>query len=196
LTKSSGYTRDLTEGEIKDLKARYQAHMKRSRSGFLSTQKRQRLLHITNWPEETQESEVHQFFYDIREHAKAAIDDFRLLSEVLSEKEFEQIFGEKIVEPDNRERYPISVLFEVLIPKTVHLKEGTVVTEILKKQEWRKHVLDEITVKSLLWYVNSGIIQTDAHRRLLIDAADIIAVQSSGRKLWWYRQDSQIPDIV
>lgn len=170
--------------------------MKRSRGGFLSTEKRQRLLHITNWPEETQEDEIYRYFYDIREHAKAAIDDFRLLSEVLNEEEFQKIFGEKMVDDQNRERYPISVLFEVLIPKTVHLKEGTVVTEILKKQEWRKHVLDEITVKSLLWYVNSGIIQTDAHRRLLIDAADIIAVQSSGRKLWWYRQDSQIPDIV
>lgn len=56
-------------------------------------------------------------------------------------------------------------------------------------------VLEETTTKSLIWYAGSGIIGTDSHQRILLDAADIIANMSSGRKLW-HRQDSQIPDTT
>jgi hypothetical protein len=192
MTKSSGYTRDLTDKRIKDLKTRYQLHKKRSRNGFLSTHTRERLLHITNWSEDTEVRDIYQFFYDIREHAKAAIDDFRLLSDVLTEKEFQQLLGQKIVDRNNIERYPISILFDVLIPKTAHLKEGKIVTEILQEQEWRKEVLEEITKKSLMWYINSGLIQTDSHIRLLADAIDIIGVMSSGKKPWLHASDDRL----
>lgn len=203
MRKSSVYTRKLTDKDIKALKQRYSRHMKRTRMGFLSTAVKEQLLYYKNWPEETTTQEISQYFYEIREHAKAAIDDFRLLSEVLTESEFQHIFGEKIegdliIEELNNQtyttknapRYPISLFFETLVPKTIHLKDGAVTNEIKEQQEWRKEVLEEITLKALDWYFDSGIITTDVHKRLLVDTADVIGLASSGKKPYVFRPDS------
>jgi hypothetical protein len=190
------HLKKLSEQDIKKLQEKYSTHLQRTRIGFLTTAVRKRLLHLENWPEDTNTDDIYQYFYDLREHAKAAIDDFRLLSDVLKEKEFERIFGEKIIDKEKGERYPISAFFEILVPETIQLRNGVVVPEILEEQKWRKNVLEEITIKSLLWYESSGIIQTDCERRLLIDAADIIGVRSSGKKPFFYRPDEPIPNPV
>ncbi|MDE1726095.1 MAG: hypothetical protein KGH89_02370 [Thaumarchaeota archaeon] len=92
MTKSSGYSRDLTKKEIKDLQLKYSSQLKRTRKGFIEVPVKQRLLHITNWEEGTTRDDVHRYFYEIREHAESALGDFLLLCDTLTEKQIKDIF--------------------------------------------------------------------------------------------------------
>jgi hypothetical protein len=196
------YTRKLTKKEIGDLNDKYASHVKRTRGGFLPRKKLMRLLHHTNWEQGSirkytgtigtdqevfgggDETALTKYFYEIREHAQAAIDDFRLLSDVLTEKELRAIFGKKIDEMNKMPVYPISLLLESLLPKITNQKKGIVVQEILKEQEWRKGVLEEVVISALHWYLESGVFKTESHQRLLSDTLDAIAIMSGNRQTY------------
>lgn len=55
----------------------------------------------------------------------------------------------------------------------------------LQELEWRKYILEDVTLKALKWYLNSGLFQTDAHQRLIIDLMDAIVIASSGKKKFY-----------
>ena len=180
MVKSSDYTRDLTKKEIKDLQAKYTPLLNRSiRSGFLPTEMKKRLLHITNWKDDTSNQEIYQFFSDIREHAFTGLMDLQLICDTLNEKELQRIFGTK---PYVAADYPITKVLNSLLPSTTFRLKKKEKEEIQKKQEWRKYILDEVVVEGLDWYVNSGLFKTDIHRRMLIDTMDAVTVMSTGDK--------------
>src|SRR5256885_1102321 len=116
MTKSSGYTRDLTHNEIKHLNLKYEKLMKRTRGGFLSREVKERLLHITNWEVGITSDEIYKYFYEIREHVKTAIGEFQLLCDVLTEKELRIIFGTKEQRSQAEDTYPITLLLSSLLP--------------------------------------------------------------------------------
>ncbi len=195
LVKSSDYTRDLSKQEIKDLQVKYIPFLKRSvRSGCIPTEMKKRLLHTTNWKEESNQ-EIYQFFSDIREHALTGLMDLQLLCDTLNEKELKRIFGTK---PMATEDYPITKVILSLLPTKItphhHPKVNAKLKEKLKKlqeeQEWRQFILHEIVVESLDWYTNSGIIKTDVLRRLFIDTMEAITTLSLGDKgIYRIKQD-------
>jgi len=87
-----GYQRTMSKSEIKELQEKYLIHMKRSRGGFLERPVKQRLLHVTNWEEETDDTDISKYFYEVREHAKTAFEEFLLLCDVLTESQIKDIF--------------------------------------------------------------------------------------------------------
>ena len=91
-SKARDYLRDLSDKKIQNLKARYANHVKISRSGFLNTNQKERLLRITKWGRNSTNPDVYRLFSDIRKQATSAIRDFQLLSEVLNEDQLEKIF--------------------------------------------------------------------------------------------------------
>ena len=71
---------------------------------------------------------------------------------------------------------------KVMLKKQEFLLEDQEVT--LKEQEWRKLIFEDITIRFLQWYYDSGIFKTDIHRRIIIDTMDVISIMSSGKKLY------------
>jgi len=179
MVKSSDYTQDLSKKEIKDLQSRYVPYLKRSkRSGFLPTETKKRLLHLTNWESDTSNQEIYQFFSDIREHTLSGMMDLQLLCNTLNEKELKKIFGTK---PTVVEDYPITKVLLSLLPESRTFRMKPKEKEKLQKeQEWRTVILNEMVLESLYWYFNSGLFKTDAHTRLLAETIDAISVLSGG----------------
>jgi len=179
MTKSSDYTQELSKNQIKDLQSRFVPYLKRSkRSGFLPTETKKRLLHLTNWEKDTSNQEIYQFFSDVREHALSGMMDLQLLCRTLNEKELKRIFGTK---PTASDDYPITKVLLFLLPesRTFRMKPKEI-EKLQKEQEWRKVILNELVLESLYWYFYSGLFETDAHARLLADTMDAISVLSGG----------------
>lgn len=205
MTKSSSYSRDLTKKEIKDIQAKYAPHMKRTRKGFLERPVKERLLHITNWKEETTNEEIYRYFYEIREHAKSAIDDFRLLCDILTESQLQEIFArEEIHEVKQfqlkiRETvYPISLLLKSILPNPIYVGEDAQkeMEKIRNQNEWRKNIIENVLVESLVWYFYSGLFKTDKEKQLIFDMIDQVTVASSGIKKYELKKELDKMDIV
>lgn len=181
MAKTSDYTRDLSKKEIKDLQAKYTPYLKRSqRSGFLPTETKKRLLHLTNWKQDTSNQEIYQFFSNIREHTLSGMMDLQLLCSTLNEKELERIFGTK---PTAQDEYPITKVLSSLLPesRTFRMKPKEL-EKLLKDQEWRKVILNELVLEALYWYYNSRIFKTNTHSRLLAETIDAISWIANGDK--------------
>jgi len=190
-SKARDYLRDLNDTEIKNLKARYANHVKISRSGFLNTNQKEKLLRITKWGRNSTNTDVYRLYSDIRKQAASAIRDFQLLSEVLNEDQLEKIFikTENIPIQKSKKKfkttsYPISELIKSLIPYPILI--GYTAHKEMKKieeeQQWRKYILEDLVIESLLWYYNSGIFETDAEQDIIFNAIDTISVKISGEK--------------
>lgn len=231
MANSSDYTRTLTRNQIKDLQEKYEPVLKRSRGGFLEIPVKEKLLHITNWEKTVTSREVSQYFYEIREHAKTALNDLGLLCDVLNEEQLQLIFGKNSLPSSSKSEYPISNVLSTLIPERLQIndlekrlwaldeeiqfrekriqndqvnkdnwdteikmleeqkkillkmkKELETAKNTLESQQWRKTILEDITIRCLTWYFNSGIFQTDSHKRIMSDVVDIISIMSSGKK--------------
>ena len=198
-TKSRDYLRYLKEKEIQNLKARYANHVKISRSGFLNTNQKEKLLRITKWGRNSTNQEIQKFFYDIREQATMGIRDFQLLCEVLNEDQLEKIFlqKKKLIIKETKEKfirteYPITNLIRSLLPYPILI--GTTahqeMLKIEKEQRWRKYIFENLVNECLLWYYNSGIFETDAELDIIFDAIDTISVKVSGEKRYHKTYDS------
>ncbi|MGI0057172.1 MAG: hypothetical protein ACREAK_07340 [Nitrosarchaeum sp.] len=177
--KSREYLRELNQSEIKDLKEKYEAHLKPPRDGFLNKKQKELLLRFSNLPRGTTDRYIYDLFYEVRERAQSALIDLQLLCEVLNEKELQTIFGTK---PMATADFPITKVLSSMLPSYTFRMKPDNTEKLQKEQEWRKFILHEIVVKSLDWYTNSGIFKTDILRRLLIDTMDAITVLSTGDK--------------
>lgn len=236
MSESRKYLRELNETERKWLKTYYESHL--HRKGFLSPNQKKRLLGIKRKERGTPDSD---FWYKIKHHVQNSIIDLKMISDVASEKQLQEIFGEKISMPRSEDVYPIMLVLSSLLPSMLSediLKESIRQTrasiesakidqsrnknrpdevkrlgdwiqaneprlkqqekelqsnlEKLKEQEWRKYILEDLTVRVLQWYLASGIFQTDSHRRAIIDTLDSITVMSSGKKMNFRHDPDQI----
>jgi len=174
------YLRELTEKEIKDLRAKYKKHVKSTRDGFLNTRIKQMFLHITNWESKISDREIYDYFYEIRERTKSAIIDMQILCDVLSEKQLQTIFGTKEYKPKAEDLYPIMEVLNSLITERYYKGSKKKLEKIQKEREWRKLILEDVTARGLLWYYNSGILQTSLNRRLIQDSMETLQILSSG----------------
>ena len=105
----------------------------------------------------------------------------QLLCDVLTENQLQSVFATKRYRPQAEDLYPISELL-VSITSEKNVKGSSKKKEQMKKErEWRKLVLEDLVVRGLLWYYNSGVFQTDIHRRLIKDAMDTLQITSSGK---------------
>lgn len=207
----------------------YSEHLKSSHGGFLSDKQRKRLLRMKKKERETPDSD---FWWRIKESTRDTMMDMKLICDVASEQQLQEIFGEKISSSKTDDVYPITLVLSSLLPNTqtadilrqtiiqlensiesakidlvnqkdrpdevkrlqdwlknwepiVHAQKRQlpIEEEKLKEQEWRKHILEDLAVKILKWYLASGIFQTDSHRRMIIDTLDTITIMSSGKKI-------------
>jgi len=174
------YTRELTESEIKKLKTKHKSQVKPPRDGFLNTDTKKLLLHISNWSDNPSDREIYDFFYEIRERAKSAIFDMQLLCDVLTENQLQTVFGTKRYKPQAEDLYPISELLNAITSEEGVKGSSKKKEQLRKDREWRKLVLEDLVVRGLSWYYSSGVFKTDLHRRLIKDTIDTLQITSSG----------------
>jgi len=190
------YLRDLNQKGLKSLNSEYEEFVKPRNLGFLTTKHKEKLLRLRKWEQETDEGDVSNFFFDIREKAKSAMKDFELLCDLLTEEQLEMIFGKT-----KENKKPLfSKLLVKLLPVEEKSKKKKMTKEdmlLLKSKEWRKYLLSDIIVKGLLWYYKSGIFQTFAHQRAIEDTIDAVSVMVTGEKQSWFRNaDIRVSDLL
>jgi len=176
---SRKYLRDLSKGDIKTAQKAYKFHLKPKRDGFLGKNHKQKILRLKKW-RDTSDREVYDFFYEIRERARSALIDFQMLCEFLSEEQLQSIFTEQ--KKGSIGYYPLTLFLSALLPSTTFRLKPKQIEKLTKEQLWRKLVLEDLVIKALTWYDESGIFETDSHQRLLIDTMDAISIMSSGEK--------------
>lgn len=214
MVDSSKYLRDLTKNEINELSLKYFIHMKRAKAGFLERPVKERLLRKTRWSEYTQDSDVYDFFYKIREHARTGIGDLLLLCDTLTETQLKEIF---ITQPTKEQLDPIKYNTDVKVHDRMWQSIPTlenVLRTILKDREtydiqnkkvWEKKELIEqsdawkfffaqsIVRICLEFFKNNSFITTKAHERLVEEVIDMLDSESKHtyvprfyRKTVWY----------
>jgi len=189
------YLRDLNQKGLESLNSEYEEFVKPRNLGFLTTKHKEKLLRLRKWEQETDEGDVSNFFFDIREKAKSAMKDFELLCDLLTEEQLEMIFGKT-----KENKKPLfSKLLVKLLPVEEKSKKKKMTKEdmlLLKSKEWRKYLLSDMIVKGLLWYYKSGIFQTFAHQRAIEDTIDAVSVMVTGKKQYLFRHaDKIVSDI-
>lgn len=176
--KYRSYLREMNQKRIDSLNIEYKDSVKPRNSGFLSTKDKEKILHIRNWEQETNEDDLYNFFFDIREKAKSAIKDFELLCDTLTEDQLEKTFGK-----NKTSHSLVSHLIQKLIPASSHItskKMKKYEKESLMNKEWRKDLLNDIIIDGLEWNLHSGLIKTQTEQRTIKEAADVISVASTG----------------
>ncbi len=111
MSESRQYLRELNEIERKWLKTYYESHL--YKKGFLSQNQKKRLLGIKRKERGTPDSD---FWYKIKHHVQNSILDLKMISDVASEKQLQEIFGEKISMPKSEDAYPIMLVLSSLLP--------------------------------------------------------------------------------
>lgn len=88
--------------------------------------------------------------------------------------------------------YPISELIKSLLPYPILIGSEAYIEmkKIEKEQRWRKYILEDVVIESLLWYYNSGLFETDAEQDIIFNALDTISVKISGEKHYHKTYDS------
>ena len=195
MRKNSEYTRDLEVNELRRIQNKHKHHLKSNRKGFLNTKQKSALLRISKAERGTRSDQIIGFFYEIRTKAESALKDLELLCDVLNEEQLEKIFLKKHpVKMENTQQQtivtdnPIDSLIESLLPHPIFAEKKTQdeIDELLKDRQWRKYILENITVKSLHWYFSSGIFKTTAQKQIIFDALDAISVETTGKKKFYF----------
>jgi hypothetical protein len=111
MLESRRYLRELDETEREWLKTYYESHL--HRKGFLTPNQKKRLLGIKRRERGTPDSD---FWYKMKHHVQNVIIDLKMISDVASEKQLQEIFGEKISMPKSEDVYPITLVLSSLLP--------------------------------------------------------------------------------
>lgn len=192
------YQRKLSKPEIKDLQERHAIHMKRSRGGFLERPVKQRLLHATNWEEETGDIEISKYFYEIREHAKTAFGELLLLCDVLTEKQIKEIFQfkaegelEDMISHEgggkkSQQLWHSVPSIENILRGVLKTDEGNIVTENIWKNmalheqldSWKFHMAHHIIEICFEFLTKNKFITSKAHQRLVDEVLDMLGSES------------------
>lgn len=182
------YRRDLNPQQYKNLSKEYEFHLKRSRGGFLTTQARERFLKIRKGEKSYNEAERQDaeadFWYRLKNSARDAIVDLRLICDISSEDVLKDIFAAK----DERNRFfQLQVFLRKLFPPNTG--------SITKEDEWRNEITEKIVCDGLVSYVNSGVLSSESHRRAVFEVLDAISLVSTGRKKYKRNQDGGIEEV-
>ena len=182
------YLRDLNQKGLKSLNSEYEEFVKPRNLGFLTTKHKEKLLRLRKWEQETDEGDVSNFFFDIREKAKSAMKDFELICDILTEEQLEMIFGKT----KNDEKSLFSELLAKLLPVEEEFKKMEMTKEervLLESKEWRKYLLSDMIDKGLSWYYYSGIFRTFSHQRTIKDAIDAVSIMVTGEESSSFRHN-------
>ncbi|MGI0102497.1 MAG: hypothetical protein ACREA7_07885 [Nitrosotalea sp.] len=158
MTKASAYTRDLTQKEIKVLQAKYEPYLKKAsrNRGFIPLEKTKRLLHITNWEEDTSSNDVYQFFSDLKSHTRTSFGDIQLICDTLKPSVLNDIFRWEYPEELNKQ---LSHEADPKKSQDLHSRVPTienVVKALLFSKEEKEEKPDEI------WKHKGLVLQPDA----------------------------------
>lgn len=189
MRKHRQYRRVLTPTQYDNLRHEYGFHLKGSRYGCLTTADRKFLLKLTLGPNKVSEEEKRQseadFWYRLKRKAQSAIVDLRLICDMCSDETLGDIFSLK---DERKIFYQLNVFLRKLFPP--------VSKKIGKEEKWRKQVGEEIVCNGLMWYVNSGVLSTESHRRAVFEVLDAVSLASSGRRKYKRTTDGGIEEVL
>lgn len=198
MVESSNYLRDLSKNEIAGLQTKYDIHMKRTKSGFLERPVKEKLLRKKRWSEYTQDDEVYDFFYKIREHAKTALGDLMLLCDVLTDSQLREIFEFK-TEGELKKQLSITKfgseygkllsfapsLENFLNSLTVSHDTKPVSPKVwdnrtleVQPDSWKFYLVEHLIEISFEFLKQNGFITSKAHQRLVEEVMDMIISES------------------
>lgn len=113
MIKYREYSRELSSKEMDNLRKRYSEHLKSSLGGFLSDKQRKRLLGLKKKEQGTPDSD---FWWRIKQSTHDAIIDMKMICDIASEKELQEIFGTKQIRKQPNDKYPITEVLSSLLP--------------------------------------------------------------------------------
>lgn len=208
MVDSSRYLRDLAKSDLAELRLKYALHMKRTKSGFLEKPVKERLLGNKRWEEYSNDDDVYDFFYKIREHARTALGDFMLISDILSESQLKDIFCTEVQKEEldkvghNPDHRPLNRLLQSN-PRIENILRGILkdskIVSPTDEKEWKNRQLSE---QSDAWkfffaqeivricfdfFKNNDFITSKAHERVLDEVRDMLDSESKNifvPRLW------------
>jgi len=124
MTKYREYSREFSPEQLDDLRNSYSDHLRLSRGGFLSDKQRKRLLRLKKKEQGTPDSD---FWWRIKESTRDAMMDMKMICDIASEKELQEIFGTKQTRKQSDDMYPITKVLSSLLPSMLSediLREG------------------------------------------------------------------------
>lgn len=188
------YTRFLNEKEIKHLQQKYEDHMKNSRGGMLSQDRRKKLLHKAHWNEEDKKisSEyLSKYFYELRESTKGTFLDFLLLCDTLSSDQIREIFELNV--PDEfysqvekgAKRTELQKIVDSMpslenVVRSVLMSKDSINTQDKKSKSeiapdsWKFELAYRLVRMSFIFLEKNQFITSKAHRRLIEETIDML----------------------
>jgi hypothetical protein len=112
MSESRLYTRELNDTERKWLKTYYEQHL--HRKGFLTAKQKKRLLGLKRRERGTPDSD---FWYKLKHRVQNVVVDLKLICDVASERQLQEMFGEKIrMHEKTLDVYPMALVLISLLP--------------------------------------------------------------------------------
>ncbi len=196
------YLRIIPQDEKKRLQNKAKQRLELRRNGFLTKDQVEKLSGLKKWERRTNR-DLSKYFSEVRAKSESALLDFKILFDALTEMELERILTKTTTAELPKGKfsftsYPITELLASLLPHPLYAEQKTQqeIEDIMTGKEWRKAFLEEMMVDGLAWYFYSGLCKTDAEKKILFDAIDMISVKSSGTKKYTLMQNGDKLDLV
>lgn len=165
------YRRKLSKNSKLSLQKKYADHLKFSRGGFLSTNRRKRLLELKLGEKSTPEAD---FWYKIKRYARDAIVDLQMICETANDNQIKEIFQSFPIKKTKKPNEPVDWSLFVSISTVLN---SVLVFDWRSKETgdlWQTFLLKDIMNECLNYISLNGILMTKSHQRLIEEMRDLI----------------------
>lgn len=166
----SQHRRELTDNQKKSLLIKYQEHLQHSRGGFLTTNKRKRLLGTKRGDEGTPDAD---FWYKLKQSARDSIVDLQMICDVANRDQIKEIFQFIPITESVKKGKTVD-------PESLVSIDGLIWSVLLVKKSkndddvWKALLVKDIMEKCLNYIMLSGILMTKSHQRLIEEMRDLM----------------------
>jgi hypothetical protein len=164
------YRRELTPDQKESLRVKYRDYLQYSRGGFLTTNKRKRLLEIKKGDEGTPEAD---FWYKLKQSARDSIVDLQMICDIADNEQIKEIF-QRIPIKKIEKNVPIKNEDFVSLPRLISSVLVTNWRSEKKDDLWKALLVKELINACLNYIETSGILMTKAHMRLIDEIRDLV----------------------
>lgn len=169
--KSNHWRRHLTPQKKKVLIEKYQDVLQISRGGILTTNQRKRLLGLKK---QTIDNDERKFWSDIRNSARGAFSDLRLISEIASDNQLKDIFEPLSSEDLSKDKNGRPDPYGKYVRTDVNTFLSTLLFE-RDNQEW-KYFLASRLIETAIAYIRwKPEYNNKLYNRVFDDVLDVIS---------------------
>lgn len=181
------YRRFLTKTEQKDVIDKYKNHCDAA-GGIFSSDKRRKLIGLKKKNPKLVDEGTADFWYDVRNAVRHALTDLQLISEVAHSEQLKEMF-QLVSSADllkDKSKTSVANLLDSIFMEhnrlvAVRQKDQTMFLERTtdKDDSWKADLAAETVGKCLKFYMDSGLITSKAHKRLVEEVTDMLGSEYS-----------------